>query len=104
MKAYKGTDKNMQCREYKFEIGKEYTHEGKVKVCKSGFHACKNPLDVLRYYVPALQSRYFEADADGEIKRHEDDSKIACSKITLTAEISLLSLGDMLPPLNAYGV
>jgi hypothetical protein len=92
MKVYKGTDKDMQCRGYKFEIGKEYTHNGEVSPCNSGFHACENPLDVLHYYFPSQESRYFEADADGEVVPHEEDSKIACSKITLTTEINLLSL------------
>ena len=92
MKVYKGTDKDIKCHGFEFEIGKEYMHDGKVEPCRSGFHACENSLDVLHYYIPALQSRYFEAEADGEIKHHDEDSKIACSKITLTAELSLISL------------
>ena len=34
--AFKGFDKNLQCRGYQFEIGKTHTHEGEVEACSSG--------------------------------------------------------------------
>ena len=92
MKAYKGTDKNLQCKGLQYELGKETVHKGDVVTCKEGLHACENPLDVLAYYIPADGSRYFEVDCEGEIKHHTEDSKIACSKITLKTEIGLLGL------------
>ena len=92
MKAYKGTDKNLQCKGLQYELGKETVHKGEVVPCKEGWHACKNPLDVLAYYIPADGARYFEVDCDGDIKHHNDDSKIACQKITLKTEIGLLGL------------
>ena len=92
MKAYKGTDKNLQCKGLQYELGKEIVHNGDVSPCQNGLHACENPLDVLAYYIPADGSRYFEVDCEGEIKHHTEDSKIACSKITLKTEIGLLGL------------
>lgn len=51
--AYKGFNADLTCREFKFEIGASYEHEGKVEACASGFDACEHPLDVFRYYPPA---------------------------------------------------
>ena len=89
MKVYKGTDKDMRCRGMQYELGKEYVHDGEVKACQSGFHSCKNPLDVLRYYPLKNGNRYFSAEADGIISGDTDDSKIASEKITLSAEIGI---------------
>ena len=86
--AYKGFDKDLKCRGYQFEVGKTFLHDGEVKACNSGFHACEYPLDVLQYYA-AANSRFAVVEADGEISRHGDDSKIASQSLTLKAEIDL---------------
>ena len=44
MKAYKGFNKDMTCRGFQFKEGESY-HEDEAKLCESGFHACRNPLD-----------------------------------------------------------
>ncbi|MCB1476588.1 MAG: hypothetical protein KDJ53_11170, partial [Rhodobiaceae bacterium] len=86
--AFKGFSEDMTCRDFKFEIGKTYRHEGKVVACESGFHACEHPLDVFRYYPPAT-SRYALVDLAGETARHDEDTKIAAAQITVRAEIHL---------------
>ena len=88
IKAYKGFDKNFQCRGYQLEPGKTYEHDGPVEACSSGFHACTSPFDVWRYYPPAM-SQFAEVVASGEVKTHSDDSKIAAQRITIGAQISL---------------
>ncbi|MGM7813204.1 DUF7666 domain-containing protein, partial [Yersinia enterocolitica] len=82
-------DQNLQCRGYQFEIGKTFTHEGKVEACGSGFHACEAPFDVFGYYSPA-NSRYAVTESFGTIDREEDgDTKIASASITITEELTL---------------
>jgi len=90
--AYKGTDKDMACRGFAFELGKTYEHDGKVAACQSGFHACENPFDVWSYYGPADDNRFFRVTLGGELSRHGDDSKIAAGRITLDAELRLPDL------------
>ena len=93
IKTYKGFDKDLKCRGYQYEVGKEYEHKGFVKCCNSGFHACENPLEVLGYYGPA-NSRYFEVEQSGELQTDDDGSKVASSKISIKCEIGLRGLID----------
>lgn len=51
IKAYKGFDKDLKCRDFQYEIGKTY-EEPTAELCNSGFHACEYPLDVFAYYAP----------------------------------------------------
>ena len=41
LKGYKGFNKDLTCRDFQYEIGKEYKHEGNIKLCNKGFHFCK---------------------------------------------------------------
>lgn len=91
MKAYKGFNKDMTCRGFQYEPGKSYEMDGPVEVCKSGFHACEDPMDVFQYYVPG-NSRYFEVYPEGDIKRDTGDSKLACSRIKIGAELDIRKL------------
>jgi hypothetical protein len=89
--AFKGFDQSLKCLGHQFEIGKTYEHTGKVKACKSGFHACEYPLDCFSYYEPNF-SRFAVVELSGELSRHEDGSKIAAARIEIKAELSLPSL------------
>ena len=91
MLVYKGTDKDMKCRDFQFEIGKEY-EEAEAKLCEKGFHGCEYPLDVFAHYAPA-DSRFFVADLDGVTDEEaEGDSKRAGTKIKLRAEIGIAGI------------
>ena len=89
IKGYKGFGKDLKCRGYQYEVGKDYEHDGKVSCCKSGFHLCENPMDVLYYYNPA-DSRYCEVEGSGTIDTN--DTKVAVSKLHISAEIGLKGL------------
>jgi hypothetical protein len=86
--AYKGFDKDLKCRGYQFKVGETFEHTGEVKACKSGFHACENPLDILNYY-DLCDSRFAIVEMSGEYSRHEGDSKIASAKISIKVELKL---------------
>ena len=91
MIVYKGTDKDMKCRGFQFELGKEYVEE-EAKLCDKGFHGCEYPLDVFAHYAPT-NSRFFVVDLDGVTDEEaEDDSRRAGTKIKLRAEIGIAGI------------
>ncbi len=90
IKSYKGFNKDMTCRGFQYEEGKEYEEE-KADACHSGFHACEYPLDCLGYYSPN-ESVYHEVEQNGEFDRGEDDSKVASTKIKIGARLDISGL------------
>ena len=90
MKAYKGFNKDMTCRGFQFAEGKTY-HEDKAELCQSGFHACENPLDCLKYYDPA-HSVYYEVELDDVSTQTEDDTKRCGKTIKIGAKLDVLGL------------
>ena len=91
MIVYKGTDKDMKCRGFQFDLGKEYVEE-EAKLCEKGFHGCEYPLDVFAHYAPA-DSRFFVADLDGVTdETGSDDTKRVGTKIKLKAEIGIAGI------------
>ena len=93
MKAYKGFDKNMQCRGFQYEEGKTYElPDGEeAKLCESGFHACEAPLDCFRYYYPG-NSVFHEVDLDTTEEVGSDDSKRVGRKITIGAKLDVAGI------------
>ena len=78
MRAFKGFEKRsdgtMWCIEFQYEVGKTYKHEGEIKLCESGFHACHELHQV----------------CGGEIiESEDDDGKFVCSEIRLVKEIDM---------------
>ena len=92
MKAYKGLNEDMTCRGFRFEEGKTYEHEGKVEVCKSGFHACEDAVDVFNYYAPA-ESVYHEVELEDVVTEGtRKDTKVSARKITIGARLSIAQM------------
>ena len=91
MKAYKGFNRDMTCRGFKYEEGKEYITP-QAKCCSTGFHACEHPLDCLDYYDPGNGSVYHEVELDGDIDRDGCDTKVAATKIKIGARLSIAGL------------
>jgi len=90
MKGYKGYDKNFKCRDFQYEIGKEYKTD-KAKLCKSGFHFCENPLDIFTYYSP-VDSKFTEVEGLENVVSGSDDTKVSCTHIKIGVELSLSNL------------
>ncbi|MFA5379738.1 MAG: hypothetical protein WC455_28525 [Dehalococcoidia bacterium] len=90
IRGYKGLDKNFQCRGFQYKPGETYKTDRAV-ICEEGFHFCTFPFDVFSYYPPA-ENRWAEVVGSGKTATRGDDSKVACTKLHVEAEISLSSL------------
>ena len=91
MQGFKGFDENLKCRDFQYEIGGTYEHDGALSLCASGFHFCENPLDVFNYYTPA-DSRFAKVTGENVSDQKESDSKRVAAKLQIGAELSLTDL------------
>ena len=92
IKCYKSFDKDLKCRNFQYEVGKEY-EEDKASVCKIGFHATTHTLQCLKYY-KEKNSRYAIVELSGALDRSQEkyEGKIAATKIKIIREISFSDL------------
>ncbi|MEC7796018.1 MAG: hypothetical protein VX755_01665 [Pseudomonadota bacterium] len=91
--AIKGFNADLTCRGFQFEVGKTYTHTGKVKACEGGFHAIigdAHPLSVFEYYAPA-GSRFCRVTLSGATDT-DDNVKVAGEILKVGEEIGLRDL------------
>ena len=89
--AYKGFDKDLKCRGFQYEMGKEYEMDGDIKCCERGFHACESPLEVFDHY-DMTTSRFAKVEQSGEIDKEENSTKVCSSKIKVKAELKLADM------------
>ena len=94
----KGMDKNMQCRGFQFEIGKEYKIENNGKeldLCSNTvFHYCKSLQQVHQHYSCHDETnRYFEIEVLGE--EITDGEKCGSDHIKIIREITGEELNNL---------
>ena len=92
--GYKGFDKDLKCRGFQYEVGKEYSTD-KAGACNTGFHYCECPMDVLGFYAPCDETgtpnRFCEVEGSGDFDKSKPD-KICCTHLKIKAEIGLQGL------------
>ena len=91
IKSYKGFDSSLSCRDFQYEVGKEYEMDGHIECCERGFHACESPLEVFDHY-DMLKSRFAEVEQSGTIDREENSTKVCSSRIKIKAELKLADI------------
>ena len=99
MKAYKGFDKDFKCGDFQYEVGQFYTFDGKTSICHAGFHACVEPIDVLRFYCkPDTKYAVVDVEQTADISHLEtvfrekhlrNESKIVGDQISIEKEITI---------------
>ena len=75
VKGFKGTDKDMRCQDYQYELGKQFDLDEDVEpvICSKGFHFCKSLENVFRHYKIGDGHRFFEVEA--LVRKSDLDSK-----------------------------
>ena len=91
IKSYKGFDSSLSCRDFQYEVGKEYEMDGRIECCERGFHACESPLEVFDHY-DMLKSRFAEVEQSGTIDREDGSTKVCSSRIKIKAELKLADI------------
>ena len=100
VEGYKGTDEDMRCRDFQYELGVQYDipEDQEVQECVCGFHLCLYLRDVFDYYRVGCGNRFFKVKAlvrkaDREKYRssvyyYYDCSKLAAKSIIFTSELT----------------
>ena len=89
-KAYKAFNADMTCRDFQYEEGKTYELNDEPKLCKKGFHACLNLIDVFNYYHGKIGQDVVvhEVELEGVSDEHNKyNSKVVAKKITIGKRI-----------------
>jgi Pentapeptide repeats (8 copies) len=88
--GYKATDKNMKCHGHQFELGKWYSCEGELELCKNGFHFCEYPSGPWAYYND-IGTRIFKCEAKDVLMSAEPgaDLKHVARSIRLVEELGI---------------
>lgn len=104
VEGYKGTDKNMCCRDYQYELGKQYDmpEDAEISACECGFHLCLKLFDVFGYYRIGDANRFFKVKAlvrKSDYDRYDEripygfgyhrNDKLAAKSIIFTEECTL---------------
>ena len=86
MRGYKIMESDMTCLGFQYEIGKEYSLDGKLEIYENGFHFCENPFYCLKYYNNIEgDKRLFLVEALGEVITGDNIS--VTNKIKIVEEI-----------------
>lgn len=94
VKGFKGTDKDMRCQDYQYELGKQFDLDEDVEpvVCSKGFHFCKSLENVFRHYKIGGGHRFFEVEAlvrksdlDPKKKDYAKYANVACRPYYLSS-------------------
>lgn len=101
MKGYKAFEPGLVCnptrkKPFQYKENTIFEQEGELEICKNGFHFCKQPLDVLRYY-PLIFAKGFTEFTEVEVLgdccyANSDKFKYCTDKIKIGNKITFCDL------------
>jgi len=86
VKGFKCFNKDFTCNNFQFKVGKTFKHEGKIELCKEGFHFCKDLQNVFKYY--GFDSTNHVCEIEASIEVIDGDDKSVCRQIKIIRELS----------------
>ena len=86
VKGYKVFQPDWTCRDFQYEVGKTYHHEGSIGLCSSGFHFCERLVDCFNYYSFNPENKVAEIVATDEVIKGDDKS--VTNNIEIVRELS----------------
>lgn len=93
IKGYKVFNPDWTCRDFQYELGKTYKHDGDIEVCDAGFHFCQKLSDCFDYYSFNSNNKVAEIEALGDIKSSEDKS--VTNEIKIVKELNWYEVLDL---------
>ena len=88
-KAYKAFNSDLTCKDFQYEVGKEYHHKGKLELCESGFHACPKLIDCFYFYpFNKTKTRVAEVLVWGKVEYEDIGNKLCASNIKVVRELA----------------
>ena len=89
IKAYKAFNSDLTCKDFQYEVGKEYHHKGKLELCESGFHACPKLTDCFYFYpFNKTKTRVAEVLVWGKVEYEDRGNKLCASNIKVVRELA----------------
>lgn len=93
MKGYKAFHFDLKCRPlfgppFAYEIGRTYEMKDSPKLCRRGFHFCREVSDVYNWYAPAFDTRVCEVEAGGTVIEDAGVAKCVTNYLTIVKELS----------------
>ena len=86
IKGFKVFNSDWTCRDFQYEVGKTFVHNGNIKMCGKGFHFCQKASDCFNYYSFNSNNKVAEIEAIGLVETNGDKS--VTDEIIIVREIS----------------
>lgn len=90
MRGFKGFDPDLKCRDFPYEVGQSYSHDGPVGLCQQGFHFCERLRDCFEFYDPDNGNRFCEVEAWEDIQ--SDGKKSVAQNIEIIRELTPIEI------------
>ena len=87
VKGYKVFKSDWKCRDYQFEVGKTFKHEGTIGLCEEGFHFCEKVADCFSYYSFNPENKIAEVEAIGNVENDGGDKSVT-DELVIVREVT----------------